>query len=213
MRKPVTATYVQEAFVWPAEEAEMPSGRSSRCQWETLYGTQCSRLGSDGLCGICLCSQHERSAEHYVHRWLEDRPHLIRDLYWDVYAGPRLGALPGPGRSVVYFIERQGFVKIGTTTSLEKRLRDIGKGSCMLTGMTVGPVRLVATMPGDQRHEKFLHDQFHELRVEGEWFLPDGRLCEFIHRLPNVDLDVLEAIEIRHGLATPDEEDEDAQAS
>ena len=72
--------------------------------------------------------------------------------------------------------------------------------------MTVGPVRLLATMPGDHRHEHLLHQRFSALRVGGEWFLPDGQLCQFIDRLPNVDSDLLSEVEIRHGIAEPDEE-------
>ena len=65
-------------------------------------------------------------------RYLWDNPGLLNGLYWECVFEPRLGQLPAPGRSVVYFVERQGFVKIGTTTQLEKRLRDIGKGGQMI---------------------------------------------------------------------------------
>lgn len=219
----VNLKYVQETFTWPTED-ESPLSWPGRCQWQTIYGTQCGRSGSDRLCGLHLCSQHEKIATRYVYwyldantglledlcreiipRCLATRPRLASKLYWDAVGGPALGELPDPGRSVVYFVERQGFVKIGTSTNLEQRLRAIGKGGQMIEGMTVGPVRLLATMPGDHRHEKLLHARFHRLRVEGEWFLPDTWLCEFIRRQPDVDRDLLEEVEIRHGLADRDD--------
>jgi len=197
----------QLEFGWPAEDEAVcePPGwprHRGQCHWETQYGTRCGRIGSDALTGgFYLCTQHEQKAEGYAEEYFRNDPRLITKLYWDAVGGPGLDALPAPGRSVVYFVERQGFVKIGTSTNLEQRLRDIGKGGQMIEGMTVGPVRLLATMPGDHRHEKLLHERFHRLRVEGEWFLPDIWLCEFIRRMPNVDRDLLEEVEIRHGLA------------
>lgn len=83
-------------------------------------------------------------------------------------------------RSVVYFVERDGFVKIGTTANLPDRLRDLGRGSSTIEGMSVGPVTLLATLPGDHLVEKRLHLRFERLRVGGEWFLPDQELNDFI---------------------------------
>jgi hypothetical protein len=196
-------------LLWP-----LARQRSLQCQWETQYGTQCSWNGSDGMLGIRLCTQHEKSADGHLRRYLHGQPHIITELYWEIFGESRFGGLPAPGRSVVYFVERQGFVKIGTTTNLEQRLRSIGKGGQMIEGMTVGPVRLIATMPGDQRHEKLLHRQFSDLSAGGEWFLPDTRLCDFIGRLSNVNRDLLSEVRIRHGLADPGEiDDSDEEAS
>ena len=83
-------------------------------------------------------------------------------------------------RSVVYFARRDGFIKIGTTQILRDRLRQISKGSGMIPGMTIGPVELLAVVPGDRYEEKRLHQRFAHLRVGGEWFLPDDELMGFI---------------------------------
>ena len=85
----------------------------------------------------------------------------------------------------VYFVERDGFVKIGRASNLNKRIRDIGKGSCMPQGMSVGPVRLLATVycdcdAGRCVREKYFHGRFDETRLEGEWFLFDAELAGFI---------------------------------
>lgn len=94
---------------------------------------------------------------------------------------------PGPdGRAhCVYFAERHGFVKIGRTSDLKKRMHDVGKGSCMPQGMSVGPVRLLAVIhcacetKGCVR-ERFFHDKFRAQWLEGEWFLLDQALASFI---------------------------------
>ena len=54
-----------------------------------------------------------------------------------------------PKDSVVYFVEREGLVKIGITKKLDKRLKEISGGSAMIEGMTIGPVRLLGSIPGD----------------------------------------------------------------
>lgn len=177
-----------------------------RCQRVTEWGTQCTRPGNDTLCGFPLCPQHEATVIKSVEKHLAGNPQILRKMYFELVLDAQLALFPVPGRSVVYFAERQGLIKIGTTTDLTARLRGLSRqGSGMIAGMTVGPVRLLATMPGDQRHEKFLHTRFGSLRIDGEWFLPDSELCEFIQRLPGVDHDLLHEVEIRHGIADEDE--------
>jgi len=86
--------------------------------------------------------------------------------------------------SLVYFVERDGFVKIGMTTQLRKRLAALGRGGQMPDGMTVGPVELLATMPGGKKNETYLHSRFHDHRIEGtEWFYPAPELMQFIGSL------------------------------
>lgn len=83
--------------------------------------------------------------------------------------------------SLVYFVERDGFVKIGTTTNLARRLRDLARGGAIMPqGMTIGPMTVLATMPGTRRNEAFLHQRFAHLRLEGEWFLLEDEIRDFI---------------------------------
>ncbi|MFF7147483.1 GIY-YIG nuclease family protein [Streptomyces griseoaurantiacus] len=92
--------------------------------------------------------------------------------------------------SVVYFVRREGLIKIGVTTNLDARLRSIGKGSSMPPGMTVGPVELLATTPGDSFFEHKLHAQFSEHRIAGtEWFHPTPRLLRLIARYQRRSVD------------------------
>lgn len=84
--------------------------------------------------------------------------------------------------SVVYFMRREGLIKIGVTTDVVKRAKAISKGSSMATGMTIGPVEVLATTPGDGAFESRLHRQFAASRVDGEWFRPTPRLLRLIDR-------------------------------
>ncbi|MEV8042453.1 GIY-YIG nuclease family protein [Streptomyces griseoluteus] len=97
--------------------------------------------------------------------------------------------------SVVYFVEHAGFIKIGTTSSLRARLDAIGKGSAaMPPGVTPGPVRLLATTPGDRKIESGYHLRFGSQRIRGtEWFRPNKPLLRLIDDLQRAE---------RHG--TPD---------
>lgn len=86
--------------------------------------------------------------------------------------------------SVVYFVERDGFIKIGTTTQIASRLAALSKGGQMPEGMTVGPVTLLATMPGGRRNEAHLHRRFADHRISRtEWFWPCDELVAFISGL------------------------------
>jgi T5orf172 domain len=85
----------------------------------------------------------------------------------------------------VYFTEREGFVKIGRTSDIRKRMHDIGKGSCMPEGMSVGPVRLLAVIHcactgGKCVRERHFHDRFRDKWLEGEWFLFDTEMAAFV---------------------------------
>jgi T5orf172 domain len=191
----------QQAFEWPAPIASSrwwPTG----CEWPNTTGESrghaCGRAGEDDpALGLVLCWQHKRLVEDKLAGYLMLRPKLIQRMYWEAFIDPQLGELPDPGRAAVYFLERDGLIKIGTSAGVAKRARDIGKGSSMICGMTVGPVRVLGTMPGDHRHEDYLHRRFHHLRVDGEWFLPGEDLCLFIARRPDSDVDLLEELRIR----------------
>lgn len=68
---------------------------------------------------------------------------------------------------LVYFIARNGLIKIGVSSDMESRTRKIGG-------------RLLATESGGRRRESELHLQFAEGRVHGEWFMPVLGLVEYL---------------------------------
>lgn len=81
---------------------------------------------------------------------------------------------------VVYFAERSGLVKIGTTGDIAARLAQLDAGVSAVAGMEVTPVVLLATMPGSQPVERAVHEMFANLRYRGEWFLLAQPLIGFI---------------------------------
>lgn len=90
--------------------------------------------------------------------------------------------------SVVYFVERQGYIKIGTTSSLKQRLPSLASGSCLMPdGVAAGPVTLLATTLGDREVEAAYHLRFRHQRVRGEWFRPNRALRSLIDDLQRAE--------------------------
>ena len=79
---------------------------------------------------------------------------------------------------VVYFARRDGLVKIGTTGDVRSRMFNLANIGA--PGMPLGPVELLATMPGNRVVEKAMHEMFAGLRVHGEWFAEREPLIGFI---------------------------------
>lgn len=74
--------------------------------------------------------------------------------------------------AIVYFVQRlDGAVKIGFTSDLSRRLREVRRDH--------GDVRTLATAPGAGVAEGVLHRRFAAFRVEGEWFSPDAAILTF----------------------------------
>jgi len=78
---------------------------------------------------------------------------------------------------VIYFIQENdtGNIKIGYTASkcADSRLKALQTGN---------PERLtvLATFQGDERAERWMHAEFSQFRVAGEWFRPAAPLIKFI---------------------------------
>ncbi len=68
---------------------------------------------------------------------------------------------------LVYVVrsERSGLLKIGTTTDLNRRLRELSR-------LCRGAVSLLTTLPGDAQLERRLHALCAADAVAGEWFRP-----------------------------------------
>lgn len=87
---------------------------------------------------------------------------------------------------IVYFIQSQQLVKIGTTTDVVRRMN----------AFSVPHITLLAAEPGYKRRERELHLQFADLRVNRrEWFRLEGPLVDHInairasHALPAIQVD------------------------
>lgn len=81
---------------------------------------------------------------------------------------------------LVYFASMAtGPIKIGFTSDIDRRMKNLSYG-------VPGGVRLLATMAGSPVAEAWVHDQFRELKISGEWFSPDADLLDFIGRVEQV---------------------------
>lgn len=76
---------------------------------------------------------------------------------------------------MIYFVQTADnqYVKIGYATDVQKRLGSLQTGSPQ-------PLKLIGTQPGDQPVERKLHERFHHLRRQGEWFETAPALVEYI---------------------------------
>jgi hypothetical protein len=83
---------------------------------------------------------------------------------------------------VIYFLRseqnnglrlRAGWIKIGTTTCLSVRLKQIA--------VKIGHMPTVlAVFDGSYAEEHALHEKFEGIRAKGEWFLPEDVLLQLI---------------------------------
>lgn len=163
------------------------------CNWPVSDGRRCRRGGSPFFSALVLCRQHQgvfiedlRSAvqepEDRYDEWLRDTAHEALATVAHAERAQREAARRAA--SLVYFVQRDGFVKIGYSSDLKQRMQQISTGSSLIEGMTVGPVDLLATIEdAGEETERWLHQRFGHLRIGGEWFLPDDDLRSFISGL------------------------------
>lgn len=81
----------------------------------------------------------------------------------------------------VYFVSPRldpSTVKIGVTRNLSKR-------QIALSGGVPGGVVVLATLPGGQDVEAFLHEKFAAHRLNGEWFSRSDEIRDFINDILN----------------------------
>lgn len=64
---------------------------------------------------------------------------------------------------MIYFIRGGDLVKIGKANNVNARLRNLRREH-------TEELRVIATIPGNEKQERKLHDRFRERRVHGEWF-------------------------------------------
>ncbi|MBA9003676.1 GIY-YIG nuclease family protein [Thermomonospora cellulosilytica] len=186
---PSKGTYVPERD-YVTEMYEDPKAEICSARWATGEfgdhgaGELCGRYAEERIGDVPVCRHHYKRALDWVRtetRRERERLHAEAEARREAAEQKRAELFP----PLVYFVERDGFVKIGYTTNLDKRIKAISKGSCLIEGMTVGPVRLLATIPdAGLDDEKQLHRRFAHLRVGGEWFRPDADLRAYIAALP-----------------------------
>ena len=98
---------------------------------------------------------------------------------------PVKGLLP----TVIYFIARSGFVKIGITNNLKGRMSSLQTAA-------PEPISLLFTLDGGASDEKRFHKQFAQYRETGEWFRLEGDLLDFCQRRVGKRMDAITTYEI-----------------
>jgi hypothetical protein len=119
-------------------------------------------------------------------RSVEDRLAALADLY-TVLDGPDA---PNPAKAFpeirlprsldgwcyVYFLQAGPLVKIGRAVDVEDRVR-------RLQTMHPGPLQVVAAVPAHASLETAIQNRFRHLRRNGEWYVLEPELDQFIDRL------------------------------
>lgn len=77
------------------------------------------------------------------------------------------------GMDCVYFMQCGAYVKIGRSTQLRARFRELQTGNPY-------PMEVLAVLPGGYALERSLRSKFAELLHRGEWFHLRGSLHEYI---------------------------------
>lgn len=77
---------------------------------------------------------------------------------------------------MVYFIAAPGRVKIGYTTNIVRRFRNLSTAS-------PDQIRFIGAVEGDRALERALHATLNAFRTNGEWFADTPEVQEVIHRV------------------------------
>lgn len=85
----------------------------------------------------------------------------------------------------VYFLQGDGFIKIGYSENPQYRLKQIrsNDGTQYPAGMDYAGVTIIRTIPGGRPLERKLHAKFAHLRHTGEWFTEAPELTDYIKGL------------------------------
>lgn len=84
-----------------------------------------------------------------------------------------------PPKHIVYFVGNPEipYVKIGTTSTMESRLRALQGGFPV-------PIMVYMALPGGRPVEWYFHQAYKHLRREGEWFALKDELAELLRKKP-----------------------------
>lgn len=85
-------------------------------------------------------------------------------------------------KGIIYFLKERDtpYVKIGFTTNLDKRWKD-------LEASNPRTLDLIHQIDGDVSNEHELHAVFKDYRVKGEWFVIGDELDTFIQKEMSLD--------------------------
>jgi hypothetical protein len=165
------------------------------CHWDTVIGDRCiatySTPPKQGRCrqkGFPYCRFHKMQFMDG-----DIKKHLMAELkneFGDVFDWLKSHRDQIEHRanrnktSVVYFIQADKYVKIGTSTRLEERLKTIRRGEGKKPhDCDTSDAKLLGTISGRYAEEADLHKRFAKWRVAGEWFVASPQLLSEIGSL------------------------------
>lgn len=84
------------------------------------------------------------------------------------------------GTQVVYFLQAEsgGPIKIGETSNLQQRMKDLQQAE---------PLKLLHAFPGDRDCEQWIHRELSQHRRLGEWFDPHANVFNLIEEAKRLD--------------------------
>ena len=109
-------------------------------------------------------------------------------------AGPQYaeeGARFPAGTQVVYFVQsvEGGPVKIGETSNLQQRMKDLQQAT---------PLKLLHALPGDRECEQWIHRELKQHRQFGEWFTPHQEVFGLIAEAQRLNFATIEQARERY---------------
>jgi hypothetical protein len=160
-----------------AEEQEhlMPAGR---CVFPTRRDGKrpsplCGEAASEAIGTAWACPRHFREAME----WMRDREKADKyalDAEIEARREAEMATWAARGSQVVYYLRREsdGIIKIGTSTELWRRRRNLARQH--------GPLQLLLSHCGTHAREHEMHRKFDHLALGGEWFRPGADLLLWI---------------------------------
>jgi len=142
-------------------------GRDALCVWD-----YCNDVPSEDL-GAPLCMNHAKQLTVQVMLLTSKTVRPISKTRTSTeHAHTATPETRATKKGHVYFIRFGDRIKIGFTTSVTTRMKNVPHDE------------ILALVPGTLSTERMYHKQFDAIRITGEWFDNDPRLTDFIKTLP-----------------------------
>jgi hypothetical protein len=171
------------------------------CDATTISGRHCFNYKQYGD----FCSQHSRQRvgrqpiysveqlDEWLDAWqketvLQWKLDVLKKLeaMGDITVQTMRAMLEQPQNSYVYFIECEGYVKVGKSVDPNSRFKTLtgsgGGGTIFPNGINLKKAKLIGYVPGTEKLERHFHFLLREHRGKGEWFRLDSKVAKFIER-------------------------------
>lgn len=160
----------------------------ARCQYISSGGGRCVSFAEDRLLlDLQLCPNHYHILFRKILRDVAQIPDLqqkIRTTIARIDNPKQRLKRDLPAASLIYFVRRGHHIKIGVTTDIGRRMRELERGANMAPGMRNTSCELLHVQPGTVEDETRLHSEFMAYRIAGtEWFDDRPRLLARINEL------------------------------